>query len=397
MTSTPPETARPPAWLLLAIGFVVGAATGALVVWALLGRPPPPAAEPTAQEPTDAPAAAPSAANGPVDASRPDAAPDAMPDEPDAGPPDAAVEAGPVSNLDWPTLPRRAPAVVPLRRVLALDDGRWLYAARSEVTRGQWLRLAGQWPGLDRDGPDRPMVNLTAGHAAWFCNELSAREGLEPCYADCVEPRRCKTIPEARRPCTGYRLPTRPEWNAVAKQTDRAAAQTASRRLRLGAPVCAAVDGLDLCDLYGGVWEWTETARRLRGQPTAFRMGGSWDPAHRDVYHEAYQHEMDNPQPFVGLRPVRAVDEPRIAIGALTYDPLARRVSRGAQAVTLEADSALLFERLVRNEGHLPAAGASAAIRSGLGAALAGLGAKVGFEGSWVVLTPPVEPVEITP
>ncbi len=403
--STPepePSTApgRASAVALALGGVLVGALIGGLAVYGVMSRqdhappadarlsaaPPSDAAAPDARAPDAEPAAAPGAPDATAfDLGAPDlGAPDAF----DLGAPDAARP-----SIRWPALPRRAAAVIPLRRVLPIDDGRWLYAARSEVTRAQWLRLAGQWPGLDRSDGDRPMVGLTAGQAAWFCNELSAREGLAPCYAPCDDPRRCATIPEHRRPCTGYRLPSRAEWQAIARRVDAEQARRRSLKLRPGAPVCAAVDGLDLCDLYGGVWEWTETARRFRGQPTAFRMGGSWDPGHRDAYREPIQHAMSNSQPFVGLRPVRADDDPRVTVGGLSYDPLtrqvARRDAREGYAVALEPGAAVLFERLVRNRGHLPAAEAGAAIRSGLGAALAGLGGRVGFEGAQVVLTPP--------
>ncbi|HND29698.1 MAG TPA: formylglycine-generating enzyme family protein, partial [Myxococcota bacterium] len=69
--------------------------------------------------------------------------------------------------------------------------------ARTPVTEAQWAAVMGE-----EGGSDRPKVEVSWLDAVRFCNRLSEREGLQPCY----EGDTCHLDRD------GYRLPTEAEW-----------------------------------------------------------------------------------------------------------------------------------------------------------------------------------------
>jgi formylglycine-generating enzyme required for sulfatase activity len=182
------------------------------------------------------------------------------------------------------------------------------YIAETETTQKLWGAIMGKNPSKFR-GEERPVEYVSWLDAVLFCNELSAREGLEGAY----------TIEEGvvtwNRAANGYRLPTEAEWEFAARGGSRAAsAETPLARAPYAggteADIVAWYDRnsakstqpvgrkepneLNLYDMSGNVWEWCwdwygeypkaevadfEGAPKGAGQKVL--RGGAWfTPAH---------------------------------------------------------------------------------------------------------------------
>ncbi len=138
------------------------------------------------------------------------------------------------------------------------------WMAESEVTQRQYRNLIGSNPSSFK-GDDLPVEGVSWFDAVAYCNALSVKEKLTPCYqingttvgwADGVK-------------CTGYRLPTEAEWEYAANPA------TPPRTVYAGSDTVNGVAWIDtnsgstthavktktangrgLYDLSGNVWEW---------------------------------------------------------------------------------------------------------------------------------------------
>lgn len=307
---------------------------------------PPAPVEPAAVEPVEPAAVEPARAE-------PVAVPEPAP---------APAAPAPPPPIAWPEWGDWQPPPLTMRRGPQLASGRYIYAARTEVTGEQWRAALGNKaprPGFVRRG--RAVGTLTPGFAAWFTNRLSQAEGLTACYAECPEvatpgARAC-AIPEAiNRPCDGYRLPGVDEWKVLIAANGREAAVEAERRAQPeSSPCVAGEDELGICDLYGGTWEWTETrGTTSKHRNYVRRVGGSWDKAHRPFFGRPMLHKATMPENYVGFRPVRVIDDPRFAVADLVIDPIAGTLDgpTGQHVPPTAAMHAL--QRLVASRGKVP-------------------------------------------
>ncbi len=138
------------------------------------------------------------------------------------------------------------------------------WMAESEVTQRQYRSLMGSSPSYFK-GDDLPVEQVSWYAAVAYCNALSAKEGLQPCYQI-----NGTTVGWANGvKCTGYRLPTEAEWEYAANpasgsRTVYAGSETVDGVAWYGnnsgitthAVKTRAANGRGLYDQSGNVWEW---------------------------------------------------------------------------------------------------------------------------------------------
>ncbi len=138
------------------------------------------------------------------------------------------------------------------------------WMAESEVTQRQYRNLMGSIPSYYK-GDDLPVEQVSWFDAVAYCNELSVKEKLQPCYQ--INGTTVGWADEVK--CTGYRLPTEAEWEYAANPAsgprtiyagsdtvDGVAWYSSNAGSTTHAVKTKTANGRGLYDLSGNAWEW---------------------------------------------------------------------------------------------------------------------------------------------
>lgn len=91
--------------------------------------------------------------------------------------------------------------------------------AKTPVTQSQYERVVGNNPASFSGEPQRPVECVNLLDAVRYCNALSEREGLEPCYR--LDDKTLEVRVDIPLNRAGYRLPTEEEWEYAARANQK--------------------------------------------------------------------------------------------------------------------------------------------------------------------------------
>ena len=151
----------------------------------------------------------------------------------------------------------KPPHLVKISQSFALSE--------TEVTQAQYQAAMGENPSMFKDRPDaaeRPVESVSWLDAVRYCNTLSEREGLSPCYQIQGD-----DVRWSDRRCPGYRLPTEAEWEYAARadqsfeyagsnDQDTVAWYSGNSQNETHPVAKKKANSWFLRDLSGNVWEW---------------------------------------------------------------------------------------------------------------------------------------------
>ncbi len=213
------------------------------------------------------------------------------------------------------------------QHMVTLTTDVWM--ADSEVTQKQWQSVMGSSPSYFK-GNDLPVEQVSWFDAVAYCNALSAKEEIPPCYQISGT-----TVGWAEGvQCTGYRLPTEAEWEYAANPAipprkvyagsdtvDGVAWYTVNSGNTTHAVKTKSANGRGLYDLSGNVWEWvwdnyqsnyealpaTDPKGPATGANRTLR-GGSWyfTATNARVAQRSYNTPANRNDSGIGLRIVRS-------------------------------------------------------------------------------------------
>ena len=162
------------------------------------------------------------------------------------------------------------------------------FLAKFPVTQSLYFEIMNESPS-SFSGEHRPVETVSWKDAVVFCNHLSMRVGLKPCYTIATDHETVTFNPNEN----GYRLPTEAEWQY--------ACQAGSNRVRYGELAEIAWYKVNsgngtqdvgeklpnqwgLYDTLGNVWEWCSDIydESIYGSYRVFR-GGGWFDEERSV------------------------------------------------------------------------------------------------------------------
>lgn len=155
--------------------------------------------------------------------------------------------------------------------------------ARFPITQDLYFEITQESPATFK-GNKLPVETVTWKEAVTFCNLLSARGGLSPCYLFHTESEEISFNSKAN----GYRLPTEAEWEYACKagtntprygELDKIAwyknnAEKTTHQVGTKEP-----NAWGLYDMLGNVWEWCSDIydETVYGSYRIFRGGGWFD------------------------------------------------------------------------------------------------------------------------
>lgn len=158
------------------------------------------------------------------------------------------------------------------RHRVQLSRGFWM--AETPLTQMQWMILAGVNPSkFTDDGDNHPVEQVSWFEAVALANELSQREGLQPCYEllgrygqPGTEAFNCEEVRFLGFERTGYRLPTETEWEVAARAGTYSALPTGGITLDVWAGTAPEVEAI----------AWYRANSSSKTQPVGQKMPNSW-------------------------------------------------------------------------------------------------------------------------